>query len=92
MSKDDPEIFHSKLCQDVFVDGHRFEIKIFNSDQYPEWCLEVVDERGTSHVWDAQFDGDDEALAAALLAFEDEGAEGFLNPDPNVIPFPTRRN
>ena len=88
---DEPELIYSKHCQDVVVDGHRFTISIISSDQDPEWCLEVIDERGTSHVWDATFENDDEALKAATIAFEDEGAAGFLNQQSNVIQFPTDR-
>jgi len=72
--------------------GHRFEVMIFNNDRSPELCLEVADESGTSQFWDAQFESNDAAWAAALLAFEDECAEGSLNPDLDVIPCPTRQN
>lgn len=86
----DPAVIHSRHSQHVLVDGHRFEIKIFCTDQDPDWCLGIIDARGTVHAWESAFEDDDEALEAALLAFEEEGAEGFLNPD--VIPFPGRRN
>lgn len=88
MKNIDPELIYSKHCQDYMVDGHRFEISIVSSDQYPEWCLEVIDENGMSHVWEAQFETDDEALEAVMIAFNDEGANSFLQQDTNVIPFP----
>lgn len=85
----DPEIIFSKLCQDLMVDGHRFTISIISTDQNPEWCLEVIDEHSMSHCWEAVFDTDAEALQAAMIAFNDEGAAGFLQPATNVIQFPS---
>lgn len=84
----DPEIIYSKLCQDLMVDDHNFTISIVSTDQHPEWCLEVVDENSMSHCWEATFDTDAEALEAAMIAFQDEGAAGFLQPQSNVVPFP----
>lgn len=84
----DPEIIRSNLCQDVVVDGHRFSVVIVSTDQDPEWCLEVIDEYAMSHVWDATFEIDSEALDAAMIAFNNEGAAGFLQPKTNVIAFP----
>ncbi len=92
MPDNEPDVIFSSVCQSFLVDGHRFEIKVFCTDQDPKWLLEVVDDDGTSHVWEAPFESDDEALAAALLAFEEEGADGFLNPNSNVISFPVRRS
>ena len=84
----DPELIRSDMCQDIVVDGHRFSISIVSSDQHPEWCLEVIDENSMSHVWEATFETDSEAVQAAMIAFEDEGAAGFLQPDTNIVPFP----
>lgn len=84
----DPELIRSNLCQDLVVDGHRFSVVIVSTDQDPKWCLEVIDEYSMSHVWDATFETDDEALEAAMIAFNDEGAAGFLQPQTNVIAFP----
>lgn len=85
----DPEIIFSKLCQTLMVDGHRFKIIIVSSDQSPEWCLEVIDENSMPHCWGPTFETDAEALEAAMLAFEEEGAEGFLQPATNVVEFPS---
>jgi hypothetical protein len=84
----EPELIYSEYCQDVMVDGYRFEVNIVSSDIDPAWCLEVVDIHGMSHVWEATFETDSEALEAAMIAFNDEGAAEFLQPDTNVIPFP----
>jgi hypothetical protein len=86
----EPTIIRSTLCQDVIVDGYRFSVNIFATVEYPGWSLEVVDMHGMSHVWDAEFETDADALEAAMIAFNDEGAAGFLAPDTNIIPFPGR--
>jgi hypothetical protein len=85
----EPQLIRSELCQDRVVDGELFEISIVSTDQNPEWCLEVIDKHGMSHVWGATFDTDAEALEAATIAFSDEGAAGFLQTDTNVVPFPS---
>lgn len=82
----EPELVLSPLCRQVEVDGQTFEVSIHRLDNEPDWVLEVVDEDGTSHVWDERFASDEAALAEALQAFEDEGAEGFAVPTDNVIP------
>ncbi len=64
-------------------------MKIYRLEQDPQWVLEVVNEAGTSTVWDVLFDTDDEAFAAFRLTVEEEGMEAFLDNN-NVIPFPRR--
>jgi len=86
----EPEVIYSKLCQDLMVDGHGFTVNIISTDQNPDWCLEVIDENGLSHCWEAVFETDGEAFEAALIAFEDEGAAGFLQPASNVVQFPSK--
>lgn len=87
-SGQEPVLMYSDHCQAVMVDGYRFEINIVSSDMDPSWCLEVVDIHGMSHVWEATFETDAEALEAAMIAFNDEGAARFLQSETNVIPFP----
>ena len=53
------------------------------------WTLEVVDHKGTSHVWEEQFTSDAEARIAAINAIETEGAMTFMRSN-NVIPFRQR--
>lgn len=48
-----------------------------------------MNEIGTSSVWEALFDTDDEAFAAFQLTVEEEGMGAFLD-SANVIPFPKR--
>ena len=47
------------------------------------------DEVGTSTVWDAPFDTDEEANSAFQLTVDEEGMGAFLDRT-NVIPFPRR--
>lgn len=90
MNTEDPKLIYSALNQAFSVDGHRFEINIISSDVDPLWCLEIVDEHGTSHVWDDQFESDKLAFDTAMQAFQDEGAAGFVGQDNNVLPFPQK--
>jgi uncharacterized protein len=43
-----------------------------------QWSLEVVDERGTSTVWDDLFETDKQALEEAFMAIETEGIGCFI--------------
>ncbi len=74
---DDMEIIHSPLTQTYSADGHTLRIEIYRSTD-SLWILEVVDEGGTSTVWDDPFETDKAALEAALLAIKTEGVGSFL--------------
>ncbi len=74
---DDIDIIHSPLQQTYSADGHSVSIQIYRSHGAP-WVLEVVDEHGTSTVWDELFDTDKAALEAAFLAIEEEGIASFV--------------
>ncbi|MGV0959417.1 MAG: UPF0149 family protein [Limnohabitans sp.] len=71
------EIIHSPLEQTYSADGHNVDIHIYRiADSL--WVLEVVDERGTSTVWDDLFETDKQALEEALMAIETEGISSFI--------------
>ena len=74
---DDMEIIHSPLAQTYSAGGHALRIEIYRSAD-SLWILEVVDEGGTSTVWDDPFETDRAALEVAFLAIETEGAHSFL--------------
>ena len=74
---DEIEIIHSPLTQTYSDDGHTLHIQIYRSPD-SAWILEVVDEQGTSTVWDDLFDTDKAALEAAFLAIEEEGIHSFV--------------
>jgi len=87
----DPNIVCSGLSRKVTRDGITVDVQIYRLEHDPQWALEVVNEKGTSTVWDDLFDSDDEAFAAFTLTVEEEGMKAFLDDD-NVVPFPTRRH
>ena len=90
MQERDPNIVTSGLSRTVTIDGITVEIHIHRLENDPQWTLEVVNDKGTSTVWESLFDTDGEAFAAFQLTVEEEGMEAFLGND-NVIPFPSRR-
>ena len=85
----EPNIVVSGLSRMITADGITVDVQIFRLEQDPQWTLEVTNDKGTSTVWDAMFDTDDEAFAAFQLTAQEEGMDAFLDDD-NVIPFPTR--
>ena len=74
---DDIELIHSLLTQTYSADGHTLRIQIYRSRD-SLWILEIVDEQGTSTVWDDPFDSDKAALETAFLAIEEEGIHSFV--------------
>lgn len=85
----DPNLVTSGLSRTVTVDGVTVAINIYRLEDDPQWSLEVVNEVGTSTVWEVPFDTDEEAFVAFQLTVEVEGMEAFLD-HTNVIPFPKR--
>ena len=77
MTDDDIQLIHSPLTQTYSADGHTLQIEIYRGAG-SLWILEIVDELGTSTVWDEQFETDTAALAAAFLAIEEEGIHHFV--------------
>jgi hypothetical protein len=81
MTEREPNIINSSLSRTVVWNGYRMQLEIYRLDDRPGWTLEVVNEVGTSTVWDDLFDSDSEAEAAfretlkaeGLAAFRDEG-------------------
>jgi len=71
------EVILSPLTQTYSADGHSVSIEIYR-DHGSDWILEVVDEHGTSTVWDGFFDTDKAALEAAFLAIEEKGLASFV--------------
>ena len=86
MIDDEPNLVTSGKSQHVIIDGVPFSIEIYRLEKNKTWTLEVVDNEGTSHVWDDQFSSDKDARNAAIQAIKAEGAIAFMRGD-NVIPF-----
>ena len=89
MQDRDPNIVESSLSRTVTLHGVTVEVRIYRLEHDAQWQLEVVNDSGTSIVWDTQFDTDEDAFVAFQLVVEEEGIETFLDHD-NVIQFPTR--
>lgn len=67
----EPEFIESLLSQNVTRNGVSVRVEIYG-DSNGGWILEVVDAENASHVWDAPFETDQEALAEALRALDEE--------------------
>jgi len=86
MTEVEPNLVTSPKSQSVVIDGYRFDLEIYRLERERDWTLEVVDQDGTSHVWDECFASDKDARNAAIAALEDAGAVAFMAGD-NVLPF-----
>lgn len=89
MQERDPNIVNSGLSRTVTAQGARVEVMIYRLEHDPQWALEVVNENGTSTVWDILFDTDTEASEAFELTLREEGIDAFLDRS-NIIEFPRR--
>lgn len=63
------------------------DVKIYRLEHDPQWASEVINEEGTSTVWETILHTDGEAYAAFQITVEEEGVRAFLDDD-NVIQFP----
>lgn len=75
----EPELIQSPLSQAITRDGHTLQVDIYRLDEEVDWLLEVVNEEGTSHVWDDRFATDQAALDAVHEAIDEEGVAAFLD-------------
>ena len=67
----EPNIVASGLSRTVTIDDVKVEVQIFRLEHDPQWTLEVINDEGTSTVWDGLFDTDEEAFAAFELTVEE---------------------
>ena len=81
-----PNLVHSGLSGIVSKDDITVEVFIYRLENEPKWSLEVVNDAGTSIVWDDLYDSDDDAYAEFQQTVEEEGMRAFLD-NQNVIPF-----
>lgn len=70
----EPDFIESPLSQRVTRNGVTVQVEIYGDSQ-GAWILEVVDADNTSHVWDKHFETDQQALAEALRALDEEPLE-----------------
>jgi hypothetical protein len=78
LTDEDEELVHSPLERTVARDGITLQILIYRGRNDPAWVLEVEDHLGGSTVWEGDFETDQAALDAALLAIEEDGVESFI--------------
>ena len=88
----EPNITTSSKAQKVLVEDHSISIEIYKLEGTSGWTLEVINDQGTSIVWDELLGSDDDALAIALETLDEEGLAIFTDNDvpsndDNVIPF-----
>lgn len=77
----DPVIIDSKHSCTFESNGITVEVAIYRLEEYGnEWSLEVIDQRGTSTVWNDTFESDDAAWNEFLKTIEKEGIESIVQP------------
>ena len=86
MADRDPNLITSSLSRAVSRDGVTVRVEIYRLEDRPGWGLEVINDKGTSIVWDEPFDTDDAADAAFRETVAVEGMTSFLD-SATVIPF-----
>lgn len=64
MQEREPIIVTSGLSRPITSDGVSITLEIYRLESEAEWTLEVVNDRGTSIVWDDRFATEGLALAA----------------------------
>lgn len=82
----EPNLVHSGLSQEINENGRLLRVEIYRLEHDPDWTLEVVNEDGTSTVWDDLFKTDQKALDEVFRTIRDEGTSVFYD-DENVVPF-----
>ena len=81
-----PNVVRSGLSGIVSKDNVTVEVIIVRLESESKWSLEVLNNAGTSIVWDDLFDSDEDAYAEFQRTVEEEGMRAFLD-NQNVIPF-----
>ncbi len=82
----DPKLVRSSYAGPFTQQGVTVRLEIYRLDSDLQWVLEVVNENGTSTVWDELFDTDSAAYAAFQSAVEEEGMSAFLDETSGVPP------
>jgi hypothetical protein len=52
---DDVDVIFSELCADVEIDGRFLTVEIYKTTIDPSWYLEVINEFGTTTLYDEPF-------------------------------------
>ena len=75
----DPVLVKSCYSGPVTRQAVTVRLEIYRLEHDPKWVLEVVNENGTSIVWDDLFDTDGAAYEAFGATVEQEGMSAFLD-------------
>ncbi len=75
--EEEDDFVESPLGREVEKDGYVLNVQIYSSGK-DDWILEVVNEEGTSIVWDGTFDTDRLAWAEFEKCLKEEGIEAFM--------------
>ncbi|PTM44839.1 hypothetical protein C8J24_3051 [Sphingomonas aerolata] len=86
MTDRDPNLVTSRLSRLFTQDGITVDLVIYKLEGGADRTLEVVNDKGTSTVWNDPFAFNDAANATFLQAVADDGITTFLNLAV-VIPF-----
>ena len=79
-----PDFVESPLSQAVTRNGVTVKVEI-DADANGRWILEIVEAENASHVWDAHFETDDQALAEAMRALDEEPLEFLGRSESNPL-------
>lgn len=74
----EPPLICSEHCQTITIEERTVRLEIYGTGQN-DWILEVVDEHGTSTVWDGLFDTDEDAYLEFNRTLEAEGIQSLLS-------------
>lgn len=85
--EDEPHLVPSRHSGVITHDRSTVWLEIFRLEEETKWTLEVINEAGTSIVWEDRFASADAAYAVFQTILEKEGIETFLD-ERKVIPFP----
>lgn len=73
----DPNLVTSSYSGIVTDEGITVRLEIYRLEHESDWTLEVINDAGTSIVWDYQFGSADAAHEAFLKVVDEEGMETF---------------
>jgi hypothetical protein len=86
MEQREPNLVRSGLSRLVTKDQVTVEVSIVRLENETAWSLEVINDVGTSIVWDDLFSSDNDAYQEFLRTVAEEGMHTFLD-NGNVTPF-----
>jgi uncharacterized protein len=79
MTDPEPVLITSRLSRTVTWEGRRLQVEIYRLATDATWTLEVVNDDGTSIVWDDPFASDRDADEAFRDTLAREGVAAFFD-------------